>query len=293
MFNPLDTESKDKDTTPPDPMAAMFFFFAVTSIYGIITVFSTDTTQRLIFKVCYILFVICGEFFINLSLTESMCGTRQWKNTLVMTIIPWLLIFGVLHLFLTVFPGWMSPFSNTFGYLVARLMGLPDLMKELLTVDITESAAVRALESVKSDSSVLINELYTEAITPVFKQDDKGVDIPDIEPTTGKQKMERKNFDMAVKKLIDGKIFKAGINDAQKDRLYGFVQMKYTVSEYVWNLLTGFLVTSISYNYIINTGCAKSPLEMKKRYDAYEASEDKKTNDKKVADANKPDYKQT
>jgi hypothetical protein len=38
------------------------------------------------------------------------------------TLIPWLMLFGVLHLFLMIFPGWMAPFANTFGYLVAKLM---------------------------------------------------------------------------------------------------------------------------------------------------------------------------
>ena len=68
--------------------------------------------------------------------------------------------------------------------------------------------------------------------------------------------------------------------------------MKYSISEYVWNLLTGFLVTSVSYNYIINTGCAKSPEEMKKRYDDYEAEQNTKRNEKDKKDEKEPTYTQ-
>ena len=278
----LDTESKDKDKTIPDPMAAMIFFFMATSIYCLISIFNTDTTQRFIFKVCYILFIIVGQYFINLNLSESMCGVRQWKSTLYITIIPWTLIFVVLHLFLTLFPGWISPFSNTFGYLVVRLMGLPDLMKEILVVNTNEANASRALESVRSDSSLLINELHTESADQQKTSDGKPTGI-----------FTRPIFDAAIQKLSEGGIFIKSIAKDQKDLLYVFVQMKDTVSEYVWNLLTGFLVTSISYNFIINTSCAKSPLEMKKRYDAYEASEAKKASDKKVADENSVVYQQS
>ena len=46
--------------------------------------------------------------------------------------------------------------------------------------------------------------------------------------------------------------------------------MKDTVSEYIWYMLTGTLVTSVSYNYVVNKGCHQSVKEMKKRRKAYE-----------------------
>jgi hypothetical protein len=275
MVNLIDIEAKDSKNTLPDPMMAILFFFIVTSIYCVITLFITDSTQRFIAKVCYILFVITGEYFINLNLSESMCGVRQWQSSFFITIIPWMLIFVVMHLFITLFPGWLSPFSNTFGYLVAKLMGLPDLMKILLVEDTTESVASRALESVRTDASLLINELYTE------------------------HAVDRPNFKKAWDKLVQGKIIQDNYNSklpegkTMMDRLYNFVQMKFTIAEYIWNLLTGFLVTSISYNYIINTGCAKSPKEMKERYDKYEEEEDKRQREKEQKDENQPTYIQS
>ena len=100
MAQLIETEEKKKTTTPePNPLAAMIFFFIVTSMYCIISlVLGGDTMQKLIMKVCYILFVVIGQYFINLNLSESMCGIRQWKTTLYITILPWTIIFGVLHL---------------------------------------------------------------------------------------------------------------------------------------------------------------------------------------------------
>jgi hypothetical protein len=327
MSRLIDIEAKDKNDTTPDPLMAMIFFFIVTSIYCVISIFISDT-QHVIAKVCYILFVIIGEYFINLTLSRQMCGTAQWRTVMFVTLIPWIIIFGVLHLFLIMFPGWMAPFSNTFGFLVAKLMGLPELMEKILmkSYDRSENAdkerpaeALRALESIRADNSLFINELYTEKVAPAKQlvgDDNKLIfeknrqpkiatlkDIADGRKTTdaldatGKQIWSRPKFEKAWQKLEDGQIVKKFPNDTNEratmmDKLYYFVQMKDTIAEYTWNLLTGFLVTSISYNYILNTGCAKSPKEMKQRYDEYEAKENKKTRDKEKQGENQPVYVQ-
>ena len=41
--------------------------------------------------------------------------------------------------------------------------------------------------------------------------------------------------------------------------------MKELVGKYIWNLLTGILVTTISYNFIINTGCNNSVKQMQSK----------------------------
>ena len=160
------SSTKDTTTTPtPDPAAAMLFFFIVTSIHCVIGILmgGGTTMQNIIMKLSYILFVIIGEYFINLNLSNSMCGVKQWRSTLFITIVPWLLIFGTMQLFITIFPGWMSPFSNTFGYLVAKLMGLPELMK-LIVVPQGTGEVERALLNVTTDDSLLINQFSTESV---------------------------------------------------------------------------------------------------------------------------------
>jgi hypothetical protein len=273
MANP----SAEKDRKP-NPTAAMSYFFIATSVYCIISVMMAgDTKQQLITKACYILIVILGEFFINLNLSDSMCGVRQWQTTMFVTLIPWIMIFGLLHMFLFLFPGWLSPFSNTFGYLIAKLMGLPDLMKEIL-VPIGENETTQALMNISTDPSLLVNQFSPEASS--------------INPETGEPIFE--NFDKAWNRLKSGGIIQQNLADEVKlkTEFYGFVRMKYTVSEYIWNLLTGFLVTSISYNYIVNTACIKSAHQMKILHDAYETNQDKKLAADKTRAANQPTYVQ-
>ncbi len=272
----------------PDPSAAMLFFFIATSLYCIIGIFmgGGDTKTKIIMKVSYILFVITGQYFINLKLSNSMCGVNQWRSTLMITLVPWLMIFGVLHLFLIMFPGWLGPFANTFGYLVTKLMGLPELMKEILE-PVAKGETERAILSVTTDDSLLVNQFYPESYVDKVDKDNK--------PTGEKT---RKIFDTAWDNLQSAGIVKKFESDIKKnisfrEKLYKFVEMKYTIAEYVWNMLTGLLVTSVSYNYIINTGCQKSAADMKKRHDEYEARKKEEKRKKEAKAANEPKYTQT
>jgi len=281
------TDPPSKTTSKPNPSAAMLFFFIVTSVYCIMSIFvgGGDAKIKIIMKLCYFLFVVIGEYFINLSLSNSMCGTNQWRSTFYITIIPWFLIFGVVHASIAMFPGWMSPFSNTFGYLVAKLMGLPELMRSIVA-PAADGDVGRAILSITTDDSLLVNQFSPEASSETI--DAKGI-----------RKTTRPIFDEAWKKLQDTGVLKkvAQFRDEKEDekmrkKLYKFVEMKYSISEYVWNLLTGFLVTSISYNYILNNGCQKSAEDMKRRRDEYQASERKKKSDKETEKSNEPHYKQ-
>ena len=73
-------------------------------------------------------------------------------------------------------------------------------------------------------------------------------------------------------------VFKPGVKDnsSLKQKLLDMVRLKDLVAEYVWYLLTGFLVTSVGYNYVANSGCSQSVQEMQKRHDQYEKDEEAK-----------------
>ena len=252
-----DSTSLKTNIKTPNPSAAIMFFFIVTSVYCGFSMFISNDFTRMILKICYILFVIVGEFFINLSLSESMCGIRQWSNALFITVIPWLLIFGVLHFFLIIFPGWMSPFSNTFGYLVVKLMGFPEFLETLLNPNPVSNVS-SAINILKTDHSMLINEMFTESIA---------------------NNGQRPIYSDALNKLTTSGMFR-NLSQSEKDKLYTFIVMKHSIAEYVWNILAGGLVTSVTYNQIVNSSCKNSSNEMKIRYDAYEADEAKKIEDK-------------
>ena len=71
--------------------------------------------------------------------------------------------------------------------------------------------------------------------------------------------------------------------DQYKEDLRDMVRLKNIVAQFIWYMLTGCLVTSVGYNYIVNSACTLSSAEMKKRHDEYVE------NEQKIADAKKAD----
>ena len=127
------------DSNSPNPFTSLFWFFVITTIYFIFKYNNTDaktgqpdSTTAKIYGGIYILLLVVGEFIINLNLTDTMCGTKQYGTAFFITLIPWVIIFGLLYVVLTVFPGWLMPFSNTFGYGVAKLSGLTTFFNKIL-----------------------------------------------------------------------------------------------------------------------------------------------------------------
>ena len=57
--------------------------------------------------------------------------------------------------------------------------------------------------------------------------------------------------------------------NTSKIELYKFLKIKDYVAEYVWFILTGILVASITYNYIVNIGCDFSSQQMRDSYQRF------------------------
>jgi|688.fasta_scaffold272949_2 hypothetical protein len=232
------------ESSSASPTTALFWFFIITTIYFFIKYYITDPSQTKIYLGIYLTLVIIGEYIINLSLTDTMCGSRQWNTALLVTLIPWVFIFGILNVVLMLFPGWLAPFSNTFGYGIAKLMGVSSVLTSIFKDKIEPSATdnkimVEALAHIYNDQSLLVNEI-TESNFP--------------------------NFWKNMEQLMKPGVF---TNEELKQKLLGFVRMKDIIAEYIWYMLTGGLVTSVGYNYVVNAGCIQNLKDMKRRDNEY------------------------
>ena len=74
-------------------------------------------------------------------------------------------------------------------------------------------------------------------------------------------------------------LFAEGVKDNAllKTKLLNHVRAKNITAEYIWYLLTGWLVTSSSYNYLINSRCELSVNEKMKRDNNYKKDQEEKT----------------
>ena len=250
----------------PNPSGVLVYFLVISIIYLVYTaiqLFSSEnatTTLEAVNSVSnnmtvngvYILVLIVGTYFINTNISKAMCGSREidWLNILFITLLPWLLIFVLLYFLLETFPGWVTPFSNTIGYLVVKLLDVESKLKELLKTprpgETGATELVKAIANIKSNKSKFINQF-------------------DEDP------YKFKDF---INKLIDGNIISAskiqdeGTTDNNNIlEIYKLVTLKHIIGKLFWYILAGILISSITYSFIINLTCNKTVEEARREYE--------------------------
>lgn len=231
LQSPNTFPTTNSSATPPSPATSIFAFFIITLIFTIIKYSIPDTMLTLI-NIIYIGTLLAVQITINSSLAKTICNNPQATSSgVVATIFPMLFIFGLLQLMLTIFPGWLEPFSNTFGYAVAKIAGAESVVKNVLKTD-AQGEISKAVLNIYNDPSIFLNQFNNDSEEDFKTKWTKSKDLflPNTEIGSGKY-TEFRNM----------------------------VKLKDLVAQFVWYMLAGILVTSRSYNYIINQPCTLSP----------------------------------
>jgi len=226
----------------------------------------------------YVLLVIVIQFIVNSSIIANSCGgniTQNMGAAGILTFLPWILIFGVLVLILTIFPGFKSAFSDVVGYyyvsgpatkLLTELLVNQEIQKKMTEeTDMTpekkqalESAA-DAIIKICGNTSILINQIvpsnfdqYWGILTPLMK--DK---------------------------------YKSGGTEADKmqNDLFELVVTRDNVGEAMWYIYTGLLLTSIVQLKITTRGCNTDPKTMEANYQKFLENEQKAKEQKEKTSA--------
>ena len=248
---------------------SLVLFIVFTLIYFIYRYFEYNSEHLKLVSGIYILLVIASQFSINISATKDLCGEASYGNAFLYTLIPWVVIFGMLNVVLFMFPGWKSPFANTFGYLLAKAAGVKSLLLDHILKEkykdgklpVAKATPVVQAVPIKETkvggrASSTSNEAITNSLEHIYS--DPSALINEVTPET---------FDTFWTRMKP--LFRKGA-DNYRNQFKKLVNLKDLVSEFVWYLLTGVLVCSMSYNSILNQGCNTSVKEMQKRHQEYE-----------------------
>jgi hypothetical protein len=234
LQSPSSFPTTNTSTAPPNPSTAIFAFFIITLIFTIIK-YSIPETMLTLINIIYIGTLMAVLITINSSLAKTICDNPQSTTSgIVATIFPMLFIFGLLQLLLVIFPGWLEPFSNTFGYAVAKIGGAEKVVKDVLLKADTQGGDIsKAISNIYNDPSIFLNQFnYENEDDFKTKWNRSGnLFIPNARLTTSTEYINFRNM----------------------------VKLKDLVAQFVWYMLAGILVTSRSYNYIINQPCDLSP----------------------------------
>ena len=240
----------------PSPATTLIYFILVTTGFLFFTIFTINKSDSIetvnnskdnnVINSIYILFIIIGSYFLNVHNSRIICDQSiEWNYILVVTMVPWLVIFILLYFILKIFPGWVSPFSNTIGYLFVSMLGVSSTLEAIMDNNIETRALnkpdlVKAINNIKNNKSKFINQ----------------IDI------------DLSNFENFITELNSSNLITTGdTKDKQIVTLYKLITIKHVIGKIVWYILAGILISSISYNYIIGISCEKSVEQIIKDYD--------------------------
>jgi hypothetical protein len=254
-----------------DPVISIYAFTGITLVYFIFKYFMPQRESVLF--IIYFLLVLSSQFGLNIYLAKQMCDSPSNVGTAALaTFIPWLFIFGLLNLLLNVFPGWLSAFSNTVGYAIASVAGVASFFTDkLLNVNVGTTSskdAFKVIQNVTNDPSTIINTINDENVENFW------------------------NKSIKVQFFNNFQEVKPGVEPPPEfTQLKNFIRLKNIVSYFIWYLLTGILITSISYNYMLSVPCVQTPKQARELAAQFLANQTAKKQASDDAKANMPVYK--
>lgn len=192
---------------------ATFFWLSAIFFYLKYSISLPDWADAL-----FLIIVILFMYFINVSIMQTKCGSAN-GSVMQATLVPWICMFGSMMAALHFFPTWKTPFSNTIGYMVARIAGGTNALLALL----------------KQGSEVKLHYIYT----------DPSLLLNQFTPTNFETVLASFNEDMEY-------------TDQTKQAFFRIVQLKDTIAEWIWHLLTASVVISTSYTMMMRGECTKS-----------------------------------
>ncbi len=248
-------------------LTTLFYYLALKpalpySLYKNKEEYKNYISKNYMFLAIYVLLVIMIQFIVNSSIISNTCGGNITENmgaSGVLTFLPWILIFGVLVVVLTAYPGFKSAFSDVVGYyyvagsankVITELLVNQDIEKKItedanMTPDkkVALESAADAIIKICGNTSILINQI-----------------VPS-------------NFDEywgMLKPLMKDKYQADGPEtDNIKNQLFELVVSRDNVGEAMWYMYTGLLLTSIVQLKITTRGCTSNPQTMEANYQKF------------------------
>jgi hypothetical protein len=233
-----------------------------------ITIYYTNSYT---FLAIYFFAVILIQIMVNVNIINDKCGGNVSENigfAGMITLVPWTLIFGILLIILTIYPGFKSAFADVIGYywvsstankLITELLIDRDVQNNL-SESMSQSTkneldrAADAIIKICGNTSVLINQMtphnfqkFWEILNPLKKD---------------KYRPNSNNYNEV--EAID-----------KRNNLFNLVVTKDNIGESMWYLYTGLLVTSVVQLKIASRGCKNNPKTMEANYQKFKDSQGK------------------
>ncbi len=241
----------------------IFVVFKCIFDYNEPTLFQHRYIILMLFSVVFFIFL----FSYNVTYTKQpyVCGTQNVSLAFYATIFPYIFIYMLGIMIITVFPGWLRSFSNTFGLTIVRFCGYEKTIAEFQNLrkkddanrpnkDEKDKQTIDAINNIFNDPSVFINELEY----PEIKDNDL-----DIENWF--------DFNNVMKNIIVNETETLNKKDVATD-IVKYMSIKDTISTYIWVGLLSTITILVGQNRLIGETC-NAPVVNDDKFQKYIATQ--------------------
>jgi hypothetical protein len=263
----------------------------------------------------YLLLVLVVQFIVNASIITTTCGGEISENMSAagaFTFIPWILIFGVVIVILTIYPGFKSAFSDVIGYFYVSGQANSILNELLINPDIEKK--INGEQQKVDNPSTIDTFKIAQGGGPDFPpspedSERRRQEQVIIDAARGNNNKIDKNNKAAMQEAADAIIkicgntsilinqivpsnflqyweiltplmkekYQTDGSETQKikDEFFNLVVTRNNVGEAMWYLYTGILLTSIVQLKITSRGCVSNPKTMEQNYQKFLEAEEK------------------
>tara|TARA_Y100000389_G_scaffold198205_3_gene234259 strand:- start:1292 stop:2149 length:858 start_codon:yes stop_codon:yes gene_type:complete len=247
------------------PMVSITYFLVISLAYLFLQIFIIVNSTSLLeidkvkthklFLFGYCILILLGSFFINYNISKSLCPSDNINVYILIlnTLFPWLFIFGSIFGILIVFDTWHRPFSNTLGYFLIKILGIEKLFEDILYDDknLNEQTALTGEENKTKKKNILQAILNMKTNKSIF------INELDEEPSF---------FNEFIKQLKDANIVAQETDEKNITEIYKLIVIKNSVGRFVWFFLAGIIISTVTYNNMINASCNQSKTSILKSY---------------------------
>jgi hypothetical protein len=185
----------------------------------------------------WLIVIIFSQFSINLRSTD--CKNLPVGNAFIYTMIPNVLILFVSLLIIELYPSFLEPFSNTFGYLFVLLLGANKKLKAILKPE----GKNKQVDQIYNNKSLMINELKLD------------------------------NFNEFISSFKSDNLLNNSYATSDIGNLYNLIVIKTLFSKFIWIMLLGTLVIQIANTSMHTIECATNSVSEKEMNDIVKKGE--------------------
>ena len=171
----------------------------------------------------FFLAVLGTMWLVYTQVLNERCGQSS-AGTVFTAMLPWIFMLGGSMVALKVFPGWIQPFSNTFGYL---LVNIPIFNATDKLIAILAEGHQTSVELIQNNPRLMLNEFSSSG------------------------------FDASMEKMQAEGLVRPGDHSDFRQIIAG----KDAVAAGIWYLLVGSVAITTAFNVLMNFTCQK--VEMK------------------------------